>query len=162
MAIYMNYNSKKIKGDVTAKGYEDWIELDSFNFGVGRGISMEVGQVANREATRPSVSEISLAKAMDASSGGLFKESVSGTEGVTVLIHLVQTGAKEIQKVAEYTLDNCLLSSYSVSASSGGAPAEAIGLSYGKIMCDLSNADRQNKNKSSMKVGYDLALGTPL
>ena len=85
MAIYMNYNDKKIKGNVTAKGYEDWIDISSFQFGVGRGISMEVGQMANREATRPSLSEISLSKLMDGSSGGLFKESVSGAEGVKVL-----------------------------------------------------------------------------
>ena len=30
MAIYMNFNNKSIKGNVTAAGYEDWIELDSF------------------------------------------------------------------------------------------------------------------------------------
>lgn len=162
MAIYMNYNDKKIKGNVTAKGYEDWIEISSFQFGVGRGISMEVGQMANREATRPSISEISCSKAMDASSGGLFKESVSGAEGVKVVIHLVQTGAAEIQKFAEYTLEECMVSSYSVSASEGGAPHESVSLSFGKIMCDLSNADKTNKNASSMKVGYDLGLGTPL
>lgn len=161
MAIYLNYNDKKIKGNVTTQGYEDWIEVDSFSFGVGRGISMEVGNMANREATRPSISEINLSKSMDASSGGMFKESVSGSEGVKVVIHLVQTGSKEIQKYAEYTLENCLVSSYSVSASSGGAPVESISLSYGKLMSDLSNADKDNKNKASMKVGYDLEKGVP-
>ncbi|HYH66977.1 MAG TPA: type VI secretion system tube protein Hcp [Urbifossiella sp.] len=39
MPIYMQYDSGKIKGDVTAKGHEDWIELASFGWGVGRGIS---------------------------------------------------------------------------------------------------------------------------
>jgi len=72
MAIYMNYNGKKIKGNVTATGYEDWIELDSIQFGVGRGISMEVGNMANREATRPSLSEVVVTKMMDNASGGLF------------------------------------------------------------------------------------------
>ena len=162
MAIYMNYNDKKIKGNVTTKGYEDWIEVSSFQFGVGRGISMEVGQMANREATRPSVSEVSLGKPMDAASGGLFKESVAGAEGVKVLIHLVQTGAKEIQKYAEYELEGVLVSSYSLSASEGGAPFESLSLSFAKLMCDLSNADKDNKNKASMKVGYDLGKGTPL
>ncbi|MEE2730414.1 MAG: type VI secretion system tube protein Hcp, partial [Pseudomonadota bacterium] len=47
MAIYMNYNKLAIKGNVTAKGYEDWIELDSVSLGCGRGITMEVGNMAN-------------------------------------------------------------------------------------------------------------------
>lgn len=162
MAIYMNYNDKKIKGNVTTEGYEDWIELDDFGFGVGRGISMEVGAMANREATRPSLSEVSLSKAMDASSGGLFKESVTGSEGVKVVIHLVQTGSSTIQKYAEYTLENCMVSSYSVSAPGGGAPRESVHLSYGKLMSDLSNADKDNKNAASMKVGYDLVAGKAL
>lgn len=162
MAIYMNYNDKKIKGNVTAKGYEDWIDISSFQFGVGRGISMEVGGMASREATRPSISEIALSKAMDAASGGLFKESVSGSEGVKVEIHLVQTGATEIQKFAVYELEGCMVSSYSVSGSEGGAPFENISLSFAKVMMDLSNADKDNKNAASMKVGYDLTIGTPL
>lgn len=82
MAIYMNFNKNAPKGNVTAKGYEDWIEVDSFNFGVGRGISMEAGAMANREASRPSISEVTVTKRIDAASGGLFKASVSGDEGV--------------------------------------------------------------------------------
>lgn len=162
MAIYVNFNGKKIKGNVTAKGFEDCFEVDSFSFGVGRGISMEAGNIANREATRPSISEITLSKAMDASSGGLFKESVTGVEGVEVVIDIVQTGAKEVQKYAQYKLTDCLISSYSVNASSGGAPYESISLSFSKIEADLSATDKAHKNSGAMKVGYDLTTATPL
>ena len=161
MAIYMNYNNKSIKGNVTAKGYEDWIELDSFQLGNGRGISMDVGNMANREATRPSMSEVSATKALDNASGGLFKESLTGVEGVTVQIHLVQTGAKQVEKFASYELTDVLISSYSVAASSGGAPNEALSLSYSKLVVDLQGADKSNKNGQSMKVGYDLTTGVP-
>lgn len=161
MAIYMNFNNKKIKGNVTAAGYEDWIELDSFQFGVGRGISMEVGNMANREATRPSISEITVTKMMDNASGGLFKESLTGTEGVTVQIHIVQTGAKQVEKFAAYELSDVLISSYSISGSGGGAPVESISLSFSKILADLQGADKANKNASSMKVGYDLTTAKP-
>lgn len=161
MAIYMNFNGKKIKGNVTAAGYEDWIELDSFQFGVGRGISMEVGNMANREATRPSISEITLTKMMDNASGGLFKESLTGTEGVVVQIHIVQTGASQVEKFATYELSDVLISSYSSSAGGGGAPHESISLSFSKIVVDLQGADKGNKNGSSMKVGYDLTTAKP-
>ena len=161
MAIYMNFNGKKIKGNVTAAGYEDWIELNSFQFGNGRGISMDVGNMANREATRPSLSEITVTKPADNSSGGLFKESLTGVEGVTVLIHIVQTGAEKVEKFAAYELSDVLISSYSMSAGSGGAPNESLSLSYSKIVADLQGADKTNKNGQNMKVGYDLTTAKP-
>lgn len=162
MAIYMNFNNKAPAGNVTAKGYEDWIEVDSFNFGVGRGISMEAGAMANREATRPSLSEITLSKRIDAASGGLFKSSVSGDEGVKVEIHVVQTGANSVEKYAVYTLEDAIISSYSISASAGGPPQESLSLSFAKIEADLNHADKTNKNPKNMRVGYDLTTATVL
>ena len=37
MAIYMDFDG--IKGDVTTADYKGWIELNSFQFGVSRGVS---------------------------------------------------------------------------------------------------------------------------
>ncbi|MET4696868.1 Hcp family type VI secretion system effector [Endozoicomonas lisbonensis] len=162
MAIYLNYNNKTPAGNVTAKGYENWIEVDSFSFGVGRSITMESGAMANREASRPSLSEVSLTKMLDASSGGLFKESVTGSDGVKVQIDIVQTGAKAVQKFASYILEDCIVSSYSIGASAGGAPTETITLSFARIEGDLSHADKTNKNKQNMKVGYDLTTAEPI
>ncbi|WP_062270164.1 Hcp family type VI secretion system effector [Endozoicomonas arenosclerae] len=162
MAIYMNFNSKKPAGNVTAKGYEDWIEVDSFSFGVGRSITMEAGAMSNREAGRPSLSEVSVTKLLDAASGGLFKESVTGSEGLTVVIDIVQTGANTVQKYASYTLEECMVSSYTIGASAGGAPTETISLSFAKIVADLSHADKNHKNKKNLKVGYDLTTAEPL
>ena len=65
MPIYMNYNSLAVKGDVTATGYVGWIELNSFQFGVGRGISSPTGGSADRELSAPSVSEITVTKDQD-------------------------------------------------------------------------------------------------
>ena len=161
MAIYMNYNKKAIKGNVTAAGYEDWIELHSMQMGVGRAISMMVGSMANREASQPSISEMSITKPLDNASGGLFKESLTGVEGVEVIIDIVQTGAKQVEKFASYTLSDVLISSYSTSASGGAAPGESLSLSFSKLVADLQGADKTNKNGQNMKVGYDLTTGKP-
>ena len=160
MAIYMNFNEKSPAGNVTAAGYEDWIEVDSMSFGVGRSISMQAGAMANREASRPSISEVTITKPLDAASGGLFKASVTGDSGVKVEIHVVQTGAEKVEKYAVYKLEDVIMSSYSVSA--GGAPQESISLSFAKIEADLTHADKTNKNTKNMKVGYDLTTAKPL
>ena len=94
MAIYLEYDG--INGNVTADGYQDQIGVLSFAFGVGRAISMEPGNMANREATRPSVSEVTVTKMMDNASSSLFKEAVTGSAGKTVKLHFVATGADKV------------------------------------------------------------------
>jgi type VI secretion system secreted protein Hcp len=162
MAIYMNYNNLAVKGNVTADGYKDWIRLDSMQFGVGRGISMEAGHMSNREATRPSISEMSIAKMMDGASSGMFKESLVGSEGVKVVIDVVRTSADKLEKFVSYELENVLVSSYSLSAGSESAPAEGISLSFGKITMSYSAADGKNKAGGPERVGYDLMAGKKL
>jgi len=161
MAIYMNFDKKRIKGNVTAEGYIDLINVHGFSWGVGRGISMEAGAIANREATRPSISEITITKTMDNSTPGIFKESVSGDAGSEVVIEFVQTGAKKIETYMKYILTNCLVSSYSVSADADGKPVESVCLSYTKVIMDYCAADATNKSGSSNKIGYDLVKGAP-
>ena len=162
MAIYMNYNGLKVKGNLTADGYKDWINVGSMQFGVGRGITMESGSMANREASRPSISEITISKTMDQSSPGLFKDSVTGDAGVKVIIDVVQTGAQKLEKFCSYELEQCLISSYTVSAGADGAPVETISLSFAKLMTSYTAADKANKAGSPTRVGYDLELGKPL
>jgi type VI secretion system secreted protein Hcp len=69
MPIYMKYNDGSIKGDKTADGHQDWIVLNSFQWGVGRGISSPTGGSKDRESSAPSLSEITVTKHQDAASG---------------------------------------------------------------------------------------------
>jgi len=160
MAIYLQYDG--IKGNVTAEGYKDHIAVDSVQFGVGRGISMEPGNMSNREATRPSVSEVTLTKVADNSVTAIFKEAVTGSAGKKVVIKFVRTGADKVQEFMDYTLEDCLVSGYSMSASSEGDPQETITLSFSKIMINYNDFDKTNKASSPQRVGYDLTTAKPL
>ena len=160
MAIYLQYDG--IKGNVTADGYKDHIAVDSVQFGVGRGISMEPGNMSNREATRPSVSEVTLSKVADNSVTAIFKEAVTGSAGKKVVIKFVRTGADKVQEFMDYTLEDCLVSSYSMSATSEGDPIESISLSFSKIMINYNDFDKSNKSSSPQRVGYDLTTAEPL
>ena len=160
MAIYLQYDG--IKGNVTADGYKDHIAVDSVQFGVGRGISMEPGNMSNREATRPSVSEVTLSKVADNSVTAIFKEAVTGSAGKKVVIKFVRTGADKVQEFMDYTLEDCLVSGYSMSATAEGEPMETITLSFAKIMINYNDFDKSNKSSSPQRVGYDLTTAKPL
>ncbi|MDB4426389.1 type VI secretion system tube protein Hcp [bacterium] len=156
MAIYLQIG--KIKGNVSAKGHEDWIECSSLQFGVGRAIPMSVGTQSNREASHPSLSEISLSKQMDDSSPYLFQESVVG-ESKTVKIHVTKTGANQLESIVEYTLDSSLISSYSLS-SGGDQPSESFSLSFTKIEMKYVVWDEAHSKSSQIPISYDLATAT--
>ena len=66
MAVYMNWDG--IDGAVTTKGFEKWIELSSFQWGVGRAIGTAARGAATREATEPNISEIVVSKRLDKAS----------------------------------------------------------------------------------------------
>ena len=159
MAIYMQYGGKdEIKGNVSTKGHENWIELNSLQFGVGRGIAMAVGRQTEREASLPSVSEVTVTKAMDDSSPYLFQESLVG-EGKTATIHVVKTAKGQPELVLEYILTATMISGYSVS-SGGDAPSESLSLNFTKVEMKYVQWDEGHKKASQVPVSFDLGLGT--
>lgn len=160
MAIYIEYEG--IQGNVTAEGFADHLKVLSLHFGVGRGISMEPGNMANREATRPSLSEITFTKLADNATTSLFKESVTGAAGKLVKIKFVQTGADAVTEYMDYELEDCLVSGYSISADGESDPIENITLSFAKIMVNYHDFDKANAGKSPQRVGYDLTVAKPL
>ncbi len=89
MAVYMQIQG--IDGDVTSKGHQKWIQLDSVEFNVKRTLSQEPGRMVDREGTRPAVSEISVQKTMDKTSPIIFTEACVGKAKGEIKIHLCTT-----------------------------------------------------------------------
>jgi type VI secretion system secreted protein Hcp len=154
MPIYMEYDGGKIKGDVTADGHKDWIELNSFQWGVGRGISSPTGGAKDRESSAPSLSEITVTKAQDAASGGLLTESYQG-EGVKVKIEFCKTDAGKLETFLTYELEDAMISGYSVS-SGGDRPSESLSLNFVTINCIPKVMDKDGKLADGPKVKFDI------
>lgn len=152
MAIYMNYDG--IPGEVTTEGYSKWIELASFQFGVGRGIAAAGGQ-STRESSQASVSEITVTKQTDGSSPKLFVEALAGTLDKKVTIAMTRTAAGKVQTYMQYITEGTGISGYSLSTG-GDRPSESLSLNFDKIEFkyflvgdDLAGSPEQ--------VGYNLA-----
>lgn len=154
MAIYIEYEG--IKGNVTAEGYKGHISVNSCQFGVGRGISMEPGKMSNREATRPTISELTLSKAADTSAVALFKESVTGAAGKAVKVKFVRTASDKLFEYMVYELKDVLVSGYSISADSEGDPIESISLSFSEISVTYNDFDKTNKSSNPQRAFYNL------
>jgi len=144
MPIYMGIFSKpgvldkRFRGDVTAHGFEGWIELQSAQLGQLRRNSSPTG--AGRGPTsigERSVQEIVITKLQDSASTALFREAING-EGKLVVIAFVKDGKAYMTIV----LQNTLIGSYSLSGSGGDgstSPMESLSLNFAKITFDTSS-----------------------
>jgi type VI secretion system secreted protein Hcp len=158
MPVYMNYDELTIKGDVTEETHKNWIELYSFQLGVGRSISSPVGGSADRESTAPSVSEIMVSKFTDCSTLKLLGEALEG-EGKTVQIDFCRTDNNKLGVYLSYTLTNCMISGHSF-ASGGDRPQENLSLSFTKLEYKNVAGGPANDDGSPETVAYDLALAS--
>ena len=154
MAIYLQLGD--IKGNVTAAGYEEYINIMSVSFGVNRQVNMESGAMANRERSAPNLSTIMLSKEADSSVTALFKAATTGAAGNEATLKFVRTSADELQEFMSIVLTDCIVSGYNVSAGAEGAPMENIELSYSKIEVSFTDYDKSNKGGSPTRASYDL------
>jgi len=155
MAIYLDYEG--VKGNVTADGYKDMINLRYFKFGVSRKISMKPGEMTNRENSQPKLSVVHIEKFEDVATIALFKAAVAGSEGKRAILHFVRTGTNKPTEYMTYTLENCLISKYFIfDTDITKAPHEHVQLSFTSILISQEIRGANNKTLNTLRSGYDL------
>ena len=154
MAIYLKFGN--VKGNVTAEGYAGQIAVAKIKFGVRRTVSMEAGNLSNRESSKPSLSVITITKKADNSVAALFKEALTGSAGQEAIITFVRTGAQKVQEFMAYKLTNCIISSYDIDAEGENEPIEELTLSYSAIEVSYKDHDASNKAGNPQRVSYDV------
>ncbi len=157
MAIYMQFGS--IQGDVTAQGHANWIELNSIQWGLGRGVSATTGSVTDRESSAPSVSEVTVTKDQDMASDGLLTEAFTGNgggNGATVQIDMVRTQAGSLVVFQTIKLTAVIISGFSVS-SGGDRPTESMSLNFTQIAVTNTPMKPDGTTGQPSTTTYDLA-----
>jgi type VI secretion system secreted protein Hcp len=160
MPIYMKV--PEILGDVTTKGWEQWIALDSCSLGCTRDVKPPSGKTQSREGGAVHVSDIQVSKGYDCSSSKLLQETLTST-GKIVKIQFLQSkgagGGATLQTYLELELEGCMFSNWSMGGGGGdggGKPAESLTLNYAKISYKAIEYDRMNKAKDPLIVSYDV------
>lgn len=136
-----------IEGMSNIKEHEGWIQLETLNWQIGRTIPCETGRTSDRTSDTVHCDEVVVTKKMDSSSAKLF-EAAGGTEGKKVLVHFLAGAGKDAPTHSEWTLENTLISDYSVSGYTDDT-TETIRLNFTKI------------EVKSIEKGSDEAVGSP-
>ena len=130
MPIYMQYPG--IPGTINTKEHPHWIELQSAQFGIGRGISNPTGSNMHRETSTPNLSEVVVTKLLDIASTRLFQESLQG-EGKTVTIVFLQNDQQGLKEYLRIVMENTMISSYQVGGGGQGSQMESLSLNFTKL-----------------------------
>lgn len=146
----------ELKGDSIIDKHTDWINLSSFQFGVGRAISV-AGAGIDRETSNPSFSEIVVTKSMDVASVFLMMEAACGKSLTKATFHWIQTSGTDQsgQHFLEVILQDPILSGYSIS-SGGDRPTESISISYNAITVQYNQFEKGGTVKEGESKGYDV------
>lgn len=154
MAIYLKFGN--VKGNVTADGFKDQISLNTVHFNVSRNVSMEAGNLSNREPSKPTISAVTITKDADSSVAALFKEALAGSAGQEAVITFVHTGTDKVREFISYKLSNCIISHYDFSGDKDGVPSEILQLSFSAIETSYKDHDASNKAGNPQRVAYDV------
>ncbi len=139
----------EIKGQSTVDAHDGWINVDSMQWGVGRGVASQTGGSAKREVSSPSISEVTFSRMTDMASPELFFQACGGVSLGKCEIHLLQVVENKPQVYLKIELDEALVSSYSIS-SGGDNPSDSFSHNFTKISFEYDTFD-----------GKKVVTGTP-
>lgn len=157
-AIYMKIEG--VVGDVTADGYEGWIDVSHVQEGMTQNI--EVGGVGGGTSGKVNISDTVISKVLDRTSPVLRQKLVGGKEIPSVIISLVRTGADKIEEYFRITLEEVYLTSVSMSGSGSDLPTESVSCAYNKVRWEYTPYDSKGGKGSPIVVGWDVAKNVPL
>lgn len=132
-----------VKGETTAEGMKDAIEIYSFSFGANNPTT--VGSTSEGlSAGKVSLSSFNIMKKTEASSTKLFAACAAGVHYDKATVTLRKAGGKNKQVTfLTYEFEDVLIESIQWSGSTGGddTPTESISLQYGSVVITYYKQD---------------------
>jgi type VI secretion system secreted protein Hcp len=159
MPLYMKWGKgPDIKGEVTETTHKDWIAIDSVSFSTARSLNVQVGSgQEKRHRDLPTMSDLQVSRTMDKASPLIFNQAVAG-KPTNVYIHFVEPPKgqnKSPNTVAELSLRNCVITSYSLGGGGGGA-SESLSLNFTAINFDYTPFDDKDQQGTPVHGFFDL------
>lgn len=119
-------------------GVSDWIEIDSFQWGVGR--PMSAGLPSGDLVTTPFV----VTKAIDKASPKLAQACVKGEHIGEVTIEMRRAGSVQAQPYLIIIMENTMVSGYQIGGGSqGNAPTEQVTFTFEKFTLKYASGEEQ-------------------
>jgi type VI secretion system secreted protein Hcp len=147
-----------IKGEVTEATHKEWIAIDSVSLTTGRAVGGQIGSgQEKRHRGLPTISDMQISRSIDKSSPLLFNASVAG-KPTNVVIHLMEPAKgsnKPMNKVVEWELRNCVITTYHLGGTGGGG-SETFSLNFTGINFKYTPYDQTDTAQATANGFFDL------
>lgn len=151
VAIYLKLGT--IPGSVTTSGFENWMALDSFQWG------FSAGHTAKQGSSDVSVREVVVTMRAEKASPLIVNAGVSHSPlRPSVQIKFTTTGKDRVDVFMSYELSNCIISNYAISAAQEGHPVETLSLSFTSVTQTFNPRDARLTG-SPTTVSFDVKSG---
>lgn len=148
MTIYIKFDAEL---NLVPEQYDDWIIIDSLNFGAAKGF-LNPKETQNGLDATPTFSEISISKTIDETSPKIFSEVWNNKVSQLTKVHLVRVRNNKRECYFQIELKNSLIVSYSFNLTEDEKNwKEGFTLGFEKISMKFIKADG-----SSITEGFDL------
>jgi len=159
MGLYMRYDNGSIQGDATQQGFEGWVNLHSFQWGMSRAFTKDTGRAFNREGAQAQVGRIVITKEVDHASGQILKTACTEHKGKKVEIAFVRTGDPG-DPYLKFTLTDTLFQNLQLSGPRDSVrPTEQITLDFTELLVETVVLKEDNTGEAPLKVTYSIATG---
>jgi type VI secretion system secreted protein Hcp len=159
MGIYMKFAD--IQGDATQQGFEGWINVTHFDWGLERKFAEDqVGRAFNREAAQAQIQPCKVTKEADSSSGKILEAATTHFKGEPCEIAFVRTGNPG-ETYLSFKLTDALIKQLDVSAQGGqnDRPTESITFDFTEVEIRTKTLNETNTGEDPMMITYDAATG---
>ena len=145
-----------IPGEALDSKHKDWIEIQSYNFGLNQALSKTASSAGGATAGRAFLSDLHIAKHVDKASAKLFEASAKGTHIPKITIHVNRAGGDKVRYI-EIVMEQVIISAFNHSAdTSSDLPSEAVTFNYGTIKINYTQQKRSDgQGGGQISGGWD-------
>ena len=142
-----------IKGESVDKNHKDWIDIDSFSWGIGN--SGSVGSGGGGSSGKAIFAPLSWTQQLDKSVPSLFLAVASGTHIKNATLDVQQAGAKSSGVFFQMSFDDVLLTSLNINGA-GDVPGVNATLNASKITMTYRPQKADGSLGTAVIGGWDL------
>jgi len=147
-----------VPGESTATGYENQIEIISFNHGIRQPTAAAASTAGGATTGRCQHTDFTIVKEIDKASPILAQKCSDGSHISSIVLTLCRAGGTKTVPYMEIKMTECVVAHVQPSGSKEGLPIESVGFNYAKIDWTYTQQKRADGQGGGKTTGsWDLA-----